>query len=72
MSARADFTITPALTHITIRGGDKAVEQGGSITLYAVYHPDGASPVPVIFTSDSDCVTVTSSGRVTGVAPGRP
>ena len=71
LSARADFTITPALTHITIRGGDKAVEQGGSITLYAVYHPDGASPVPVIFTSDSDCVTVTSSGRVTGVAPGR-
>ena len=71
LSARADFTVTPALTHITIRGGDKAIEQGGSVTLSAVYHPDGASPVPVTFTSDSDCITVTTAGRVTGVSPGR-
>ena len=41
------------------------------MTLSAVYHPDGASPVPVTFTSDSDCITVTTAGRVTGVSPGR-
>lgn len=27
--------------------------------------------MPVTFTSDSDCITVTTAGRVTGVSPGR-
>jgi len=64
------FYIEAQIESIEFLVGDRTMSVGESITLQIKYLPDGASSVPVQFTSDSDQLSIDEGGKVTALAVG--
>lgn len=66
----SEFSVVPALEGISVSGGDREMNIGGSANLLVEYLPYGASAVEADFSVSGDSVTVDQNGLVTAVSEG--
>lgn len=64
------FSIAPELEGIKINSHTRMISTGDTLMLHVTFLPDGASSVPLVFSPDSDIVTVSDSGIITALAGG--
>lgn len=65
-----EFYVIPALTGISVSGGDRELNLGESRHILVEYLPHGASAVPAEFSVEGNSVTVDKNGLVTAVEEG--
>lgn len=65
------FSITPQLGEINFLHGERTMSVGESISLQVIYLPEGASSIPVSFSTNGKGITVSEFGVVTAAEVGK-